>query len=565
MKEKNTAGAWLYRHTRRQLSGVLVLALLETALALAYIWLALLSKELLGAAQTLLESTAVHTLWDCLRQPILYRPALTVVAVVIGQVVLYATISHWRVYLAGKVEIALQKRVFASLLRADYATVHTHHSGELLTQLTSDVTVVSNSLVGLLPSAASMVARLVGCITVMTMLAPQLTLVMIAVGILGIVCSRWYGSRLKQLHKWCQEANGKTRSFMQEMVSHLLFIKAFDNQEAVEEQLDDRQQVYLWRKLRRNRLQVLGSSGLYMIMTAAYYVVLVWCVFGLVMGTMTVGALTALLQIVSQLQVPLRGASGLLTQYYAMMASAERLYQTDSLPAEPKPCLPADSRLLAQGFRQLTLSDVSFAYDDDTPVLQDVTLTVRRGECVALVGASGIGKSTLMKLILAIHPCTAGEITLEGEVSVPASAATRCLMAYVPQGNPLIAGTLRQNIAFFRPVAEERLNEALRLACLDDFVATLPQGLDTLVGENGFGVSEGQAQRIGIARAVLHNAPILLLDECTSALDAATEEQLLNNLRTLRDRAVLLISHKNTTVAGCESVWRLENGRLHAV
>ncbi len=487
------------------------------------------------------------------------------VAVVIGQVILYATVSHWRVYLVGKVEIALQGRVFSSLLRADYATVHTHHSGELLTQLTSDVAVVSGNLVGLLPSAVSMVARLVGCIAVMATLAPQLMLVMIAVGLLGVVCSRWYGSGLKRLHKRCQEANGKTRSFMQEMLSHLLFVKAFDNQEAVEEQLDAHQQAYLQCKLRRNRLQVLGSSGLYMIMTAAYYVVLVWCAFGLVVGTMTVGTLTALLQIVSQLQVPLRGASGLLTQYYALMASAERLYQTDSLPEEPKPALPVDSGLLAQGFRQLTLSGVSFAYDDDTPVLQDVTLAVRRGECVALVGASGIGKSTLMKLILAIHPCNAGEITLDGEVSVAASAATRRLMAYVPQGNPLIAGTLRQNVAFFRPVAEERLNEALRLACLDDFVATLPQGLDTVVGENGFGVSEGQAQRIGIARALLDNAPILLLDECTSALDAATEEQLLNNLRTLRDRAVLLISHKNTTVAGCESVWRLEDGRLHRV
>ena len=170
-----------------------------------------------------------------------------------------------------------------------------------------------------------------------------------------------------------------------------------------------------------------------------------------------------------------------------------------------------------------------------------------------------------MKLILAIHPCSKGSIVLDGDTSLPVSAASRRLMAYVPQGNTLISGTLRQNIAFFREVDEESLTEVIRRACLEEFVESLPEGLDTAIGENGFGVSEGQAQRIGIARALLHDAPLLLLDECTSALDPQTEEQLLGNLRGLRDKAVLLISHKDTTVAGSDRVCRLIDGTLQTL
>ena len=349
---------------------------------------------------------------------------------------------------------------------------------------------------------------------------------------------------------------------MQEAFSHLLSVKAFATETAVTEEMNSHQEEHFRLKLRRNNVQVIGSTGMYLLMTAAYYIMLLWCVFCLAAGTMTVGTLTALLQIFEQLQSPLRNTSSLLPQYYAMMASAERLQQADSLPPESSPELPAPRQTVIDGFRALTVSGVSFAYDGDTPVLHGVDLTVRRGECVALVGASGIGKSTLMKLVLAIHPCDEGSITLDGEVPVPVGTAARRLMAYVPQGNALISGTIRENIAFFRSVSDTEVQGAVRLACLEEFISSLPEGLDTVLGEHGLGVSEGQAQRIAVARALLHDAPVLLLDECTSALDADTEEQLLKNLRSLKDKAVLLISHKDTTVAGSHHVWRLENGQL---
>ncbi len=562
MKVNKTAGSWLFGHTRRQLPGVVLLSVLSVVTALGYLWLALLSKQLLEAAQALLQSEIPYTVWECLRQPSLYVPALTVVGVVIAQVVLHILTSRLKVYAAGKLEMRLREQVFSSLLRADYAAVQEYHSGELITRLTSDVTVVSQGVTGLLPTAASLIARLVGSIALMVALAPELALVLIGAGLLALIGSRLYGTRLKRLHKRCQEAYGKTRSFMQESLIHILSLKAFSAEEAAKQELDVRQTEHFRWKLRRNLLQVLGSAAMYTVITAAYYAMLLWSAFGLVVGTMTVGTLAALLQIFEQLQAPLRNASGLLSQYYTIMASAERLQQTDDIAPEQETALPAERKVMIDGFCRLVLSDVHFAYDQETVVLRGVDLTVNRGECVALVGTSGIGKSTLMKLILAIYPCNEGSITLDGDMPLSVGVQSRRLMAYVPQGNSLISGTIRENIAFFREVTDDRLAEVVRLACLDEFVASLPDGLETVVGENGFGISEGQAQRIGIARALLHDAPLLLLDECTSALDAQTEERLLTNLRGLQNKAVLLISHKDTTVAGSDHVWRLVDGRL---
>ncbi len=563
MKVNKAAGAWLFTHTKRQLLSVLLLSVLNALTALAYLWLALLSKQLIEAAQTLLSGGAERGIWDCLRDPLLYVPTLTVVGVVLGQVVLHALTSRLRVYASGKLEMRLREQVFSSLLKADYAAVSAYHSGELITRLTSDITVVAQTVTGLLPTATSLAAKLIGGLIVLATLAPDLALVILGVGVVALIGSRFYGVHLKKLHKRCQEAYGATRSFMQEAFGNLLSVKAFADENAVEQEMNARQTAHFRLKLRRNGVQVIGSTGMYLLMTAAYYLMLLWCVFCLAIGTMTVGTLTALLQIFEQLQSPLHSASGLLPQYYAMIASAERLQQTDELPAEEKYELPS---AVANGLRALTLSGVSFAYDEESPVLDGVDLSVHRGECVALVGASGIGKSTLMKLVLAIHPCNSGSIVLEGDgESVSVCAAARRLMAYVPQGNVLISGTIRENIAFFRDVTDVQLETAVRLACLEELVDSLPDGVDTMLGEHGIGVSEGQAQRIGVARALLQDAPLLLLDECTSALDAQTEERLLGNLRSLRDRAVLLISHKDTTVSGSDRVFRLEGGRLSEV
>lgn len=560
MKVSKATSVWLFNHTRRQLPLVILIAVLSVLSALAYLWLAILSKELIEAAQTVF-SVPDRTLWESFRQPALYKPTVTLIAVVIGQVILHVTQNRLKIHAAGRMEMQLRKQVFSSLLHAEYTALNDYHSGEFLTRLTSDVQVVSQGIITLLPTTASLISKLVGGLAVMAVLAPQLAMVIVGVGVIALIGSRFYGAQLKKLHKRCQESYGKTRAFMQDIFLQWSSVKAFAVEQSATEDLDKNQAEHFRWKLRRNSIQLVGSTGMYLLLTVAYYAVLVWCVFCLALGTMTVGTLTALLQVFEQLQAPMRNASGILPQYYAILASAERLQQIDDLPTEQTVAAP----LSASSFRSLSVQDVTFAYDEERPVLDKVSFTVKRGSCTAIVGASGIGKSTLLKLILAMYPCQAGRIAIEGETAVEVNASTRSLMAYVPQGNSLIAGTIRENIAFFRDVTDERIAEVIRLACLDEFVASLPQGTNTPIGENGVGVSEGQAQRIAIARALLHDAPLLLLDECTSALDVATEQTLLTNLHSLTDKAVLLISHKDSTVAGSTTVLRLENGTLAPV
>ena len=563
-RQTQTARAWLFRHTRRQLPGVLLLTVLNALLALTYLWLALLSKELIDAAGELLSRPERYVAFgECLREPSVYVPALLIFGAIAGQVVLHMVVSCLRVRTQGRLEIHLREQVFSSLLRADYAAVHARHSGELLTRLTSDAVLVAQEVTGLLPSAVSMLTKLLGGLIVLAFTAPGITLLLLAAGAVVVLGSHLYGVRLKKMHKKCQEAYGKTRSFLQEALGNLLSIKAFARGEQVQQRLADYQQRHFEWKLRRNRVQMVGSTAVYVLMTAAYYLILMWCVFCLVIGTMTVGTLTALLQIFEQLQAPLRGASGLMPRYYSLLASAERLYELDRLEAEPQTALPASCEKGIPGFRKLVISHVSFAYEDAVPVLRDVCLEVSRGECVPRVGASGIGKSTLMKLILSVYSCREGELYLDcGAQCLPITVATRKLIAYVPQGNTLMSGTIRENVSFFRRVEPERLQKAARLACLEEVVESLPQGWDTPVGEHGFGLSEGQAQRVAIARALVEDVPVLLLDECTSALDVETEARLLNNLRGLTDKAVLLISHREAAVHGSDRVWKLADGRL---
>ncbi|MBQ9964829.1 MAG: ABC transporter ATP-binding protein, partial [Clostridia bacterium] len=321
------------------------------------------------------------------------------------------------------------------------------------------------------------------------------------------------------------------------------------------------------QRIRRNTIANLGNTGVYLVLTATYYVALLCGVVMMIAGTLSVGTLAALLQIFEQIQSPLRNASGLLPQYFTMMASAERLYEMEQLTPEAATPLPATPEELFRSFSQLEFRDVRFTYEDGAKILDGVDLQLRRGEITALVGESGIGKSTVIKLILSILTPQAGSICLHcGEHRFSIDAATRLFFSYVPQGNTVLSGTVRNNIAFFRPdVSDERLRDVLKLACLEEFVDGLPEGVDAEVGEHGYGVSEGQAQRIAIARALLNDAPILLLDECTSALDSETEERLLHNLRSLTDKTVLIVSHKDGTVAGSDHIVRLQDGKMEEV
>ena len=274
----------------------------------------------------------------------------------------------------------------------------------------------------------------------------------------------------------------------------------------------------------------------------------------------------ATLQLISQVQSPFMGLSGLFTQYYSVQASAERLMEMAALPAEPAGTLPADPK--GQRLTAVTLQDLSFQYPGSAPILDHVTQSLPMGSRILLTGPSGAGKSTLLKLLLGVLQPSAGTITchIEGQPPQPAGPATRPFFAYVPQGSPFLAGTIRENLTWFNPgKSEAALREALKASEALAFVDALPQGLDTPIGEKGQTLSEGQRQRLTIARALLSEAPILLLDEATSALDAPTERKVLENLQHQTRRTCLLVTHQTAARSICSQEWHLEAGTLQVL
>ena len=275
---------------------------------------------------------------------------------------------------------------------------------------------------------------------------------------------------------------------------------------------------------------------------------------------MDYGTLTAFLQIVSQIQSPFLTASGLISSVYSALASAERLMEIEQLPFEKtdKGFDVGAAYEAAEGIRAHALA---FRYDA-RPIIQSGDFFLPKGSLTAITGTSGTGKSTLFRLLLGLYTPNAGTLSLQtadGEILLDAS--TRALFAYVPQGNFLLSGTIRENIKFINPaISDAKMEEAARAACIYDFISRLPDGFDTVLGERGSGLSEGQMQRIAIARALCADAPVLLLDECTSALDSETEEAVLRNIAALKTKTVLFISHKNAAFSFCDTHLSIDDG-----
>ena len=472
--------------------------------------------------------------------------------------------SNVRVRTIGRFRNELRRDLFEHLLTKQYIPLQRLHSGEIMNRLTNDIQIVVDTAISLIPHTASALIKLIGGLIVLLTLEPLFTSVLIAGAAVVALLVQIFGRFYKSLHKQCQETEGKTRSYLQECLENILVIKSFVNDRAVVSKLNDYQNDNLKMQVRRNTFANIGNTMIYTGFTFAYYAGLAWGVLRIigVIGTvpMTVGVFAMLLQLLEQIRTPFRSTTGVLPQVMAMMASAERLHDLLDIPDEPT----ASTQEISAYFDSLELSDVSFCYEDGKVVLQDASASLKKGEFAVLAGLSGTGKTTIIKLLLDLVEPIEGTISLRaGDRSYLINAATRRLFAFVPQGNMLLSGSLRDNITFgCDDVTDDALDRALSLACLSDVVNALPNGIDTVIGERGYGLSEGQLQRVAVARALLSEAPILLLDECTSALDETTELRLLDNLCSLEDRTILFISHRPAVLHCADTLWTISNGSI---
>ena len=431
--KREDARKWIWKSAAK-VRGLLVLSVLGSAVdSVCAVSLSLCAKYVIDAAQ--------HG-----DMAALVRAGAAAAAVILLHLALHMLNKDLQVRIAGRFEMRLKNTAFATLLEKAYSAVSDHHSGELMTRLTADVTVVSDNFATLLPSVAAMLARLVCAFAVITALDYRFACVLAAVGLVLFLGTRLFRGKIKKMHRAVQESDGRLRSFLQEALENLLAVQVFGAYDRTNAEAQARGEENYTAKLKRNRWSILANTGFSAVFSGGFLFALLWSGVRLCTGSITFGTLTALLQLVNQVQMPVSNLSGIMPKYYAMLASAERLMELSSLPDDTALNPPCEKQALWDSFTGLHLRDVSFSYGRN-PVLQDVQLSLPRGEFAVLSGISGIGKSTLFKLLLGVLKPDAGKVEIETAAgALSADKTTRALFSYVPQGNLLFSGTVRENL-----------------------------------------------------------------------------------------------------------------------
>ena len=549
---RQTPLMWILRKVRKRIPLILLLMAAEIGRALFSVFFALGSRGVIDSAVT---GSMDGFLAACGRQA----------AIIAGILICLTAMRHLREKLRAVLELDWKRQLLHGLLHGEYAQVSKYHSAELLNRLNNDVAKVDEGIISVAPGVASMVAKLVAAVVVLGTLDARFTALLVALGVAVIILTGLMRRCLKELNTRVSAQDGKVSGSPQELMEKLLMVQAMDVSQEVESRTDVllKQRYQIQRK--RKNVAVMTNTGVSLMTYGAGFLALTWCAYRLLQGKMSFGSLTAVIQLVNQLQTPFVHLSGVLPQYVAMIASAERLMELDEIQGEASPSVEAPN-VLYEKLDAIGAERLCFSYDGDM-ILREADFSLPKGAFAVIVGPSGTGKSTLLKLILGMYRPDSGVLYAQGmDERFALGRSTRRLFAYVPQGNLLLSGTLRENLTIVRPDAgQEEIEQAVYVSAMDEYLPSLPQGLDTVLGENGAGLSEGQAQRLAIARAVLSGAPILLLDECTSALDAEIEQTVLTRLKALPGRTCIAVTHRTAAIALCD--WRLEvsDGKVKAV
>ena len=477
----------------------------------------------------------------------------------------------------------IQRKIYQHIQCSDWLEQSKFHSVSLLTRVTSDVSNISSAILGTIPSLVSLTVTLVGSFYTLISWAPSIAFAAVFIGPFLILVGKYFSRKLKDLYKEAQEEDVKYRSFMQESIQNIMIVKTFCMEKINMHRLVEIQNNKYKIAMRNTKLSVMTSMSMSFCSSIAYFTIFTWGVLNIAKGVSTYGTFTGMLQLYSKVQAPFSSLASMIPGLISTIAAAERLMEIEAIPVEKmadekelddigslEVALDSISSKVSSTFNKpnIVFDNVSFAYKANNNILNNINLTIDAGETIAFVGPSGEGKTTMIRLILSLINPTEGNVLLsEGNLVKEINRNYRELISYVPQGNTLFSGSIRDNLKYGNPNAsDDEIKAALKNACALDFVNELEDGLDTMIGEKGVGISEGQAQRIAIARSFLRERPILILDEATSALDPETEVNVLKAVRELPTKPTcIIITHRPSALNICNRIMKLEKGHLREV
>lgn len=538
-----TIVAWLWRVLRgNRLQAVMnaAIGLISVVISLLQVWAV---KHAIDVASHVVEGS-------------LYWAVALMGALVLCDFALRIASVWVRNILGIKAQNRMQQAILDRILRSEWHGKEEHHSGDVLNRLEFDVTNVVTFLTETIPSTLSLVGMFVGAFAYLCSMDWRLAIVIVVIMPVFIAFSKIYMKQMRRLSHNVRDSDSKVQSVLQETIQNRMLIKTLEGDSAMVGRLAMTQSELRQNVVKRTIFSVFSNMVLNFGFAFGYLVAFLWAAIRMSGNTLSFGGMTAFLQLVNRIQTPARSLTKLVPAFVNVLTAAERLMELEENPLEEqgKPIwMGAPCGVRVEG--------VSYAYSDaDGEVIKNLDFDFRPGSCTAILGETGSGKTTLVRMILALIRPQKGRMMLyngKGK-SMELTPRMRCNFVYVPQGNTLMSGTIRDNLRLGRlDATTEEMREALQKACAD-FVFDLPQGLDTVCAESGGGLSEGQAQRIAIARALLRDRSIMLFDEATSALDPDTERQLLQNVLAGHDKTIIFITHRPAVVDYCDQTLKIE-------
>ena len=542
---------WILSHAKAVIPFLIFTTVISSASSLISVYNTLVSKSLIDSAISGNTSEVIKYL-------------IIMISITLGMMLLSPITSLLSTHASTKLNQSIQKKIFEHIEYSNWLEQSKFHSVSLLTRITSDVATISSTLLSTIPSIISILVTLLASFSTLIYLAPSIAIIAVFIGPFLVLVSRYFSKKLKDLYKKAQEEDVKYRAFIQESVQNIMIVKTFCMEKINMNRLVQIQDNKYKIAMKNTKLSSMTGLAMSLCSNLAYFTIFCWGALNISTGVTTYGTFTAMLQLYSKVQYPFSSLAAMFPGLISTIAAAERLMELEAIPLEKS----SETEIIDFTNPEIAFKNVSFEYKKGNKIINDVNLTIPYGETIAFVGPSGEGKTTLIRLILSLINPSSGKVYLkENNKEDTFNRDYRNLISYVPQGNTLFSGTIEDNLRYGNfEATEEEIYEALKNACALDFVNELEDGIKTVIGEKATGISEGQAQRIAIARSFLRKKPILILDEATSALDPETEVKVLKAVKALSHKPTcIIITHRPSALNICHRIIRLEKGHLKEV